>query len=134
MEWLTIEVFDAEAPASAWLRAHLDDLIQTALGCAAVYWDDHPHRWGVVVEFAFADEAARARFRDHPALRAALDAVPDPVNGLLVYPGRGGGADAAVPRRPRPRLGAGAVALPEPDLPEAPATQPPGQLLLRLSA
>jgi hypothetical protein len=30
-------------------------------------------------------------FRDLPAVRAALDAVPDPVSGLLIYRGRGRG-------------------------------------------
>jgi hypothetical protein len=38
--------------------------------------------------------------------------VPGPVNGLLVYRGRGGGAGSVSPRGPRP--GAGAMELPEP--------------------
>jgi hypothetical protein len=54
-------------------------------------------------------------------VRAALDAVPDPVNGLLVYRGRGGGAGAGTRRRPRPFAGAGAVELPEPAPVEPPA-------------
>ena len=49
-----------------------------------------------------------------PWKSAALDAVPDPVNGLLVYRGRGGGAGSVSPRRPRPSAGAGAMSLPEP--------------------
>ena len=52
------------------------------------------------------------RFRHLPAVRAALDDVPDRVHGLLVYRGRGGGADALVPRRPRPAPVAGAAPLP----------------------
>jgi hypothetical protein len=36
------------------------------------------------------------------------------VNGLLIYRGRGGGAGAAAPRRPRPVSGAGMMARPEP--------------------
>jgi hypothetical protein len=48
-------------------------------------------------------------------VRAALDAVPDPVNGLLIYRGRGGTSAAGKPRRPRPAPSATAVALPEPD-------------------
>jgi hypothetical protein len=40
--------------------------------------------------------------------------VPDPVNGLLVYRGRGGAAGASSPRHPRPVPSAGAVSLPEP--------------------
>jgi hypothetical protein len=62
-------------------------------------------------------------------VQAALDAVPDPVNGLLVYRGRGGGAGSVSPRRPRPGAGAGAMALPEPgDEPVARLTgiTPPG--------
>ena len=31
-------------------------------------------------------------FRRLPAVQAALDAVPDPIGGLLIYPGRGGGS------------------------------------------
>jgi hypothetical protein len=71
----------------------------------------------VVLEVAFPDEARWEAFRDLPATRAALDAVPDPVNGLLVHRGRGGSSGARSPRRPRPLAGAGAVALPEPEPP-----------------
>jgi hypothetical protein len=113
--WLTVEVLDADTPASGWLRSWHDSLAETAVSSGAVYWDDHEHQWGVVLEFAFDDEAARDRFRQHPAVRAALDAVPDVVNGVLVYPHRGGGSGSRVPRRPRPVLGSGAVALPEPE-------------------
>lgn len=70
---------------------------------------------GVVIELEFIDELERDRFRELPAISAALDAVPEPVNGLLVYPGRGGGSGARVPRRPRPRPIARAGARPEPD-------------------
>lgn len=113
--WLTVEVFDADTPASGWLRSWHDSLVETAVSSGAVYWDDHEHPWGVVLELAFDDEAARDRFRPHPAVRAALDAVPDVVNGLLVYPHRGGGSGSRVPRLPRPLLGSGAAALPEPE-------------------
>ena len=69
---------------------------------------------GVVFEVAFPDEAQWAAFRALPGVRAALDAVPDPVNGLLIYRGR---AAARVPPRRaghgRP-AGAGMMALPEP--------------------
>jgi hypothetical protein len=40
--------------------------------------------------------------------------VPDPVNGLLVYRGRGGAAGAGKPRKPRPAPGAAALELAEP--------------------
>ena len=57
--------------------------------------------WGVMLELKFGDEEARNAFRELPALTAALDAVPDPVFGLLVYPGRGGASGAGKTRRPR---------------------------------
>jgi hypothetical protein len=45
-------------------------------------------------------------------VRAALDGVPDPVDGLLIYRGRGGGAGEREPRRPKPALDSAAAALP----------------------
>ena len=68
----------------------------------------------MVFEVEFGEDARWEAFRGLAAVQAALDAVPDPVNGLLVYRGRGGGAGASSPRRPRPAAGAGAMALPEP--------------------
>jgi hypothetical protein len=67
----------------------------------------------VVLEVSFAEEADWLRFRGLPAVRAALDGVPDPVNGLLVYRGRGGSSGSRSPRRPRPAPTAGAMALEE---------------------
>jgi hypothetical protein len=78
-------------------------------------WSWRGFAWGVVFEVAFPDEAGWEVFRALPAVRAALDAVPDPVNGLLVYRGRGGGAGVPARRRPRPSVGAGALELPEPE-------------------
>ena len=115
MHWLTIEVLDADLPAAAWLRAWHDSLVQTAVSAGAVFWDDHAHSWGVVLEFTFADETARDRFRVHPTLLAAVDATPDPVNGTLVYPHRGGGSGSRVPRRPLTSPSADAVTLLEPE-------------------
>jgi hypothetical protein len=113
-EWLSIEVFDGAFPASRWRAAHAESLLEAAVTNGATDWVWHEHRWGVVIELAFEQEWRREAFRDLPAVRAALDAVPDPVSGLLVYRGRGGGAGARVPRRPRPSPLAGAVAMPEP--------------------
>ena len=115
MNWITVEVFDGEFSAATWARAWHDRLIETAVTGGAVFWDEHEHRWGVVLEFAFRDEHQRDAFREAPVLLAALDAVPDPVNGVLVYPHRGGGAGSRQPRRPRPHLSSDAAALPEPD-------------------
>jgi hypothetical protein len=63
----------------------------------------------------FETEEQWQAFRNLPAVRAALDAVPDPVSGLLVYCGRGGGSGARKPRRPKPAPAASAVSLPEPE-------------------
>jgi hypothetical protein len=45
---------------------------------------------------------------------AALDAVPDPVTGLIVYKGRGGSSGSPFPRKPKPLAGSGSAALPIP--------------------
>ena len=117
-EWLTIEVLDGGVPASEWRRSYEDVLVESAISQGAVYWEWHDTRWGVVLELAFRDDDDRwERYRVLPVIRAALDAVPDPLHGLIVYRGRGGGAGASVPRHPRPRPGADAAPLPiaEPD-------------------
>jgi hypothetical protein len=117
-EWLTVEVFDGDVPASGWRRAHENALIEAALTHGASFWDWHTTRWGVVLELVFDSDERLERYRSLPVVRAALDAVPDRVHGLLVYRGRGGGAGALVPRRPRPAPVAGAAALPDPELDE----------------
>ena len=116
-EWLTIEVLDGEVPASQWRRAYESVLVESAITHEATYWDWHETRWGVVLEVAFEDDERLERYRALPVVRATLDAVPDPLHGLIVYRGRGGGAGALVPRHPRPRPVAGAAPLPtaEPD-------------------
>ncbi|MCW2705926.1 MAG: hypothetical protein JWQ37_3921 [Blastococcus sp.] len=113
-EWLTVEVFDGDVPASGWRRAHENALIEAAVINGASFWDRHSTRWGVVLELVFDSDERLERYRTLPVVRAALDAVPDRAHGLLVYRGRGGGSGALVPRRPRPRPAAGAAALPEP--------------------
>ena len=113
-EWLTVEVFDGDVPASGWRRAYDDALIEAAITNGASYWEWHLTPWGVVLELAFDSDEQLERYRALPVVRAALDAVPDRVSGLLVYRGRGGGSGALVPRRPRPHPAAGAAALPEP--------------------
>ena len=114
MMWWSIEVLDGQFPASRWHDAHSAFLIEAAISRGAQDWSWVTTQWGVVFELAFADEDAWQAFRMLPAVQAALDAVPDPVNGLLVYPGRGGSSGRPAPRRPRPHLGSGAAALPEP--------------------
>jgi hypothetical protein len=113
-EWWSIEVFHGELPAGRWRDTYSSMLIELAVTAGATSWEWHEHRWGVVLEVEFGEDSEWEAFRAIPAVQAALDAVPDPVNGLLVYRGRGGGAGAVSPRRPRPAAGAGAMALPEP--------------------
>ena len=127
--WWSIEVFHGEFSARRWQDTYSNPLIEAAVSHGATDWEWHEHGWGVVFEVEFGDDAQWAAFRALPLVRAALDAVPDPVNGLLVYRGRGGGAGSVSPRKPRP--GAGAMELPEPgDEPVARVTRmaPPGVL------
>jgi hypothetical protein len=112
--WLTIEVQDGDISAEGWRRAHGEWLIEAALTNRAESWKWHTPRWGVILELDFPDEESRNRFRELPAVVAALDAVPDPIFGLLVYTGRGGGSGAGKPRRPRPAPVAGAAEAEEP--------------------
>jgi hypothetical protein len=113
-DWWSIEVRNGEFPATQWRRSHGDALVEAAMGAGASNWAWHELSWGVVLELEFADERWWAAFRDLPALRAALDAVPDPVSGVLVYPGRGGMSGSPQPRHPRPLPVAGAAELPIP--------------------
>jgi hypothetical protein len=113
-EWWAIEVFHGEFRAARWQESYSSSLIEAAIAHGAADWSWIQHRYGVVFEVCFPDDAWWEAFRQLPVVRAALDAVPDPVNGLLIYRGRGGAAGARNPRRPRPHAGAGAVQLPEP--------------------
>ena len=102
-EWWSIEVLHGELSAFRWQEQHDSALIEAALTNGAIDGSWHAGSWGVVFEVHFETEQQWQAFRNLPAVRAALDAVPDPVNGLLVYRGRGGGADARQPRLPSPR-------------------------------
>jgi hypothetical protein len=114
-EWWSIEVFDAAVQsARGWKDTYQDTLTEAAVTHGATYWEWHEHRHGVVFEVLFDSDEQWEAFRALPAVRAALDGVPDPVNGLIVYRGRGGGAGARKPRKPGPAPIASAVELPEP--------------------
>ena len=110
-EWWAIEVLNGDGPASRWQDERASALLEAALtnGARDASW--RRHRWGVSFEVLFESEEQWEAFRALPAVRAALDAVPDPVNGLLIYRGRGGGAGSRVPRRPKRPPAAGAMEL-----------------------
>jgi hypothetical protein len=113
-EWWSIEVFHADLSARRWKDSYEGALIEAALANGAQDWAWHEHRTGVVLEVAFPDDSSWEAFRALPAVVAALDAAPDPVNGLIVYRGRGGSSGSRWPRRRGPKPSAGAMALTEP--------------------
>ena len=116
--WWSIEVFDAGASsASAWRRAYGAALVEAAVTNGARDWQWHLHAWGMLFEVGFAEEAHWPTYRALPAVQAALDAAPDAVNGVLVYPGRGGSSGRVQPRRPRPVVSSGAAEIPRDDDP-----------------
>ena len=93
--WLTIEVQDAETPASGWRRAYGESLLEAALTNGARNWEWHTPRWGLILELIFSDERARNAFRELPAVIAALDAVPIRSSGCLCIPAAVGGQELA---------------------------------------
>jgi hypothetical protein len=114
-EWWSIEVFSGDKlPASGWRYAYEDELTEAAITHGALYYEWHDSQYGVIFEVLFPGDQAWEEFRALPAVRAALDGVPDPVNGLLIYRGRGGAAGSTKPRKPRPAPGAAALELEEP--------------------
>ncbi len=113
--WMSIEVFDgAGYSGRAWSENFGDGLVETALRTGATDWNWHNHTWGVVFEVCFDNEEAWDLYRATLPVQTALDAVPDPVSGLIIYKGRGGSAGWVSPRKPKPLVGAGAAALPLP--------------------
>ncbi|MGV1009869.1 MAG: hypothetical protein ACOYBY_14855 [Dermatophilaceae bacterium] len=114
MEYWTIEVLDGAFSALRWRDSHGDALVEAAQTNRVLDWQWTEHPWGVALELGLAEEAQWVHFRALPAVQAALDAVPNPGAGLLVYQGRGGANGAQVPRLPRPAPAAGSAALPVP--------------------
>ena len=130
-QWYSIEVLDGVYSAAGWAEAFGDSLVTEALAGGASNWDWHRHTWGTVFEVEFADDEAWLLFRASLTVQTALDAVPDPVSGLIIYRGRGGSAGGREPRRIRPLTGSGAASLPLPvdDLQWAVFPEPPRRLL-----
>ena len=112
--WYSFEVFDGSSSASVWAEAHGDVLMETALSTGATDWTWHRHSWGVAFEVEFPTVEAWETFCATAAAKRSLDAVPDPLTGLIVYRGRGGGSSSVLPRKPRPLTGSGSAALPLP--------------------
>jgi hypothetical protein len=110
--WWSIEVLNGPFSADRWRDAHGRALFEAAVTHGALDWSWQPTEWGLVLEVEFPDADAWSAFRQLPGVQAALDAVPDPVRGLFVFPGRGGSAGAPVRPRPMPRSGAGGAPLP----------------------
>ncbi|WP_419997476.1 hypothetical protein [Streptomyces boninensis] len=117
-DWWSVEVFDGQSSALAWRDSYEYALVESAVTHGALMWEWHVHSWGIVLEISFREEADWERWRGLPGVQAALDAVPDPVSGLLLHRGRGGTSGSFVPRRPRPAPSAAAAELPEPEPPQ----------------
>jgi hypothetical protein len=114
-EWWSIEVFSGDKlPAGGWRYAYEDELTEAAITHGAIYYEWHDSQYGVIFEVLFPGDVEWDAFRVLPAVRAALDGVPDPVNGLLIYRGRGGAAGSPKPRKPKPAPGAAALEAEEP--------------------
>jgi hypothetical protein len=113
-EWWSIEVLHGEFSAFRWQEQHDDALIEAALTNGALDGSWHADHWGVAFEVCFENEHQWERFCSLATVCAALDGAPDPVNGLLIYRGRGGAAGAREPRRPKPAPSAEAISSPEP--------------------
>ena len=114
-EWWSIEVFSGDKlPASGWRYAYEDELTEAAITHGAMYYEWHDTEYGVIFEVLFTGDEQWEAFRALPAVRAALDGVPDPVNGLIIYRGRGGASGSRKPNKPKPAPGAAALELEEP--------------------
>jgi hypothetical protein len=126
-EWWSIEVFSGDKlPASGWRYAYEDELTEAAITHGAMYYEWHDTEYGVIFEVLFREDEQWEAFRALPAVRAALDGVPDPVNGLIIYRGRGGASGSRKPNKPKPAPGAAALEL------EEPREQPPIRFPRRL--
>jgi len=114
-EWWSIEVFSGDKlTASSWRYAYEDELTEAAITNGALYYEWHDSQYGVIFEVLFPADEQWESFRSLAAVRAALDGVPDPVNGLLIYRGRGGAAGSTKPRKPKPAPSAAALEIEEP--------------------
>jgi hypothetical protein len=100
-QWWSIEVH-GEPSAARWKAAYSSSLIESAISNGAVDWAWHEYRWGVVFEAAFDAQAQWEAFRARASVQAALEAAPDPINGLLVHRRDGGNSEPPSLQRPTP--------------------------------
>lgn len=127
LHYWSVEVRHGWFSAERWRESHGESLFEMAVTHGARDWDWVEQPWGLVFEVGFRDPEGWLRFRALPGVQAVLDAVPDPINGLYVYPGRGGSSGAPLPLHPRLPMGAGAAPLPETPEPIIVAGRSPAQ-------
>lgn len=94
--WWSIEVAHGAVSAFGWQRKHDSALTAAALISGARNGVWHADTRGVVFQALFDTDEQCAYFLGLPDVRAALAAVPDPVDGLLIHRGRGGDPDGEV--------------------------------------
>lgn len=111
---IALEIIDGPFSASSWQRAYGDVLTNAAMEWSGLDWDWREFSWGLLFMVAFPSEDEYLAWRNVPVVIAALDAVPDPVNGLVFHRGWGGTSGSGEPRRGKPLVGAGGAELPEP--------------------
>lgn len=111
---IALEIFDGPFSASSWQHAYGDALTTAAMSWSGLDWEWRHRTWGLIFLVAFPSEAEYDEWRKMPVVIAALDAVPDPVNGLVFHRGWGGTSGSGEPRRGKPMVGAGGaeIALP----------------------
>lgn len=127
LHWWSIEVRNGDISAQVWREGYGEALTEAAITHGARNWQWLVQPWGMIFEIAFAEPEDWLRYRDLPGVRAALDAVPDRINGLYICPGRGGSAGAGKRRWPRRPRGAGAAPIPEEPRPVVVAGRPPAE-------
>jgi hypothetical protein len=109
--WLSIEIFNGAYAARIWADTNGDALIESAVTSDAVDWEVRRTAWGVVFEVAFRTELECDRFKALDAVKSAIQTMPDPKNGVIIYKGRSTDSGFGTPRRPRPKLDSGSSAL-----------------------
>lgn len=112
--WFSIEVFNGRYPVSEWQNNYGQSLLEQAFFNGAREWDLQRHLHGVVLELGFSSREGWNQFIQSLSAQRAFEAVPDPISGFIIHEGRGGPSSKDEPRKPRPLIDAGAVALPLP--------------------